>query len=460
MSKTFDAIFIGAGQSGPFLAADFANAGHKVALIERAHLGGTCVNDGCTPTKTMVASARAAHLARRGGDFGVNVPGPISVDMKAVKRRKDEVVNASVTSLSNWLGGPENLTLIEGEAKFTGTKQITVNGETLTAEKIFINTGARARIPDWAGIETIPYLTNTSIMDLDELPEHLVVVGGNYVGLEFAQMFRRFGSEVTVIEHGNRLAKKEDPDISSAIADIVANEDIEVLYDTSDISLQPSGTGFTLTLKVGGAERQLEGSHLLLAIGRVPNTDALDPEAAGIEMDKSGHIPADEHLRTNVPGIFALGDVNGRGAFTHTSYNEYEIVKDNLLSGGNRSLAGRIMTYAMYIDPPLGRAGLNETQAREQGREVLVASMPMSQVSRAKERSETQGLMKVVVDANSKRIIGASILGIEGDEVVQTLLAYMASDVPYTVLTQTMQIHPTVTELLPTLLGKLEPLSS
>jgi len=457
MSRAFDAIIIGAGQSGPFLAADLAGRGWSVALIERAHLGGTCVNDGCTPTKTLIASARAAHMARRAGDFGVRLPGEVSVDMKAVKARKDAVVGASVESLTQWLGGMETLTLIEGEARFVGRREVAVGGETLTAPKIFINTGARARIPDWPGIEQVPYLTNTSMMDIDVLPEHLIIAGANYVGLEFAQMYRRFGSRVTVFDHGKRVASREDPEISDAIRQMLEDEGIEFVFETGDVALEKNGEGVRVKLTASGEARAIEGSHLLLAVGRTPNTDALDPHVAGIEMDSHGHIPVDDHLRTNVEGIWAMGDVNGRGAFTHTSYNEFEVVADNL-SGGQRSIAGRIPVYALYTDPPLGRAGMNEAQVRNTGRPALVATMPMQKVARARERSETNGLMKVLVDAETGRILGAAVLGIEGDEVIHVLLAHMAAGTPYSVLKQTVHIHPTVSELVPTLLGGLKPL--
>jgi pyruvate/2-oxoglutarate dehydrogenase complex dihydrolipoamide dehydrogenase (E3) component len=457
MSRSFDAIVIGAGQSGPFLAADLAGRGWTVALIEREHLGGTCVNDGCTPTKTLIASARAAHIARRADDFGVLVAGEVNVDMKAVKARKDAVVGASVRSLTEWLGGMEGLTLFDGEARFVSAREVAVNGETLTAPKIFINTGARPRIPDWPGLGGVPYLTNTSIMDLDVLPGHLIIAGANYVGLEFAQMYRRFGSRVTVFDHGKRAASREDPEISDAIREMLEDEGVTFVFETGDVSVEKDGDGVRVKLTAAGAGRTIEGSHLLLAVGRTPNTDALNLDAAGLAADERGYIRVDDHLRTKVEGIWAMGDVNGRGAFTHTSYNEFEIVADNL-SGGARSIAGRIPVYALYTDPPLGRAGMNEAEVRRTGRPALVATMPMQKVARARERSETTGLMKVLVDAETQHILGAAILGIEGDEVIHVLLAHMAAGTPYTVLKQTVHIHPTVSELLPTLLGGLEPL--
>jgi len=458
MPQSFDAIVIGAGQSGPFLAARLAEAGWKTALIERTHLGGTCVNDGCTPTKTLVASARAAWIARRAADFGVMLEGGVSVDMQAVKARKDRVVGASVKSLNDWLRNMENLTVFDGEGSFVSASEVEVDGEVLAAPRIFINTGARPQVPDWPGIETVPYLTNTTMMDVDFLPEHLVIAGASYIGLEFAQMYRRFGSKVTVIDRGKLPAPREDAEISEAILDILEAEGVEFVFETRDVRVENTGEGVRLSLTAGGESRTIEGSHLLLALGRTPNTDALNLPAAGLLANAKGFIEVDDHLRTSVPGIWAMGDVNGRGAFTHTSYNEFEIVADNVLDGGERSLAGRIPAYALYIDPPLGRVGMNERQVRETRRPALVATMPMQKVARARERSETLGMMKILVDAETQRILGAAILGIEGDEVIHTILAYMAADKPYTLLQQTMHIHPTVSELVPTLLGGLKPL--
>jgi pyruvate/2-oxoglutarate dehydrogenase complex dihydrolipoamide dehydrogenase (E3) component len=429
MTESFDAIVIGAGQAGPFLAVRMAGKGIKVALVERSHLGGTCVNDGCIPTKTMVASARAAHVARRAADYGVTVGGPVTVDMKAVKARKDKIVGASVQSLTDWIGGTENLTLIWGSARFTDARTVRVGERELTAPKIFINTGGRPVVPDWPGLADIPYLTNTSMMDLDVLPEHLIVVGGSYIGLEFAQMFRRFGSRVTVIEHGPRLVGREDEDVSDAIREILAGEDIA-------------------------------GSHLLMAIGRKPNAEELDVAAAGIAQDRHGYIKVDDQLRTNVEGIWAMGDVTGHGAFTHTSYNDFEVVAANLLDDDPRRVSDRIEAYALYIDPPLGRIGMTEEQVRDSGRKALVGKMPMTRVGRAKEKGETQGFMKVLVDAESKLILGAALLCTEGDEVVHSLLDVMYAKVPYTLVRRAMHIHPTVSELLPTLMGELQPLDS
>ncbi|MGV8855454.1 MAG: FAD-containing oxidoreductase [Devosia sp.] len=458
MPDQFDAIVIGAGQSGPFLAARLAGAGKSVALIEREHIGGTCVNDGCTPTKTLVASARAAWAARRAGDFGVTVKGPINVDMKAVKARKDAVVGASVQSLTEWMDGLETLEYIEGEASFVSPTQVKVGGRTLSAPQIFINTGATASVPDWHGLSAVPYLTNTSIMDLDTLPGHLVIVGASYIGLEFAQMYARFGAKVTVIERGDRPASREDEDISAWIRKILEAEGVTFLFDTTVESVTRAGSGILLSLKTGERRASVEGSHLLVALGRTPNTAALNLAAAGVETDKRGYIVTDAHLRSSVPGIWAMGDVNGRGAFTHTSYNEFEIVADNLIDGGTRSVADRIPVYGLFIDPPLGRIGMSETEVRKSGRKALLATRPMTQVARARERGETQGMMKVLVDADTRLVLGAAILGIGGDEVVHSLLQLMAAGTPYTTMMETVHIHPTVSELLPTLLADLKPL--
>ncbi|MFN4210701.1 MAG: FAD-containing oxidoreductase [Devosia sp.] len=458
MSEKFDAIIIGAGQSGPFLAARLAGAGRKVALIEREHLGGTCVNDGCTPTKTLVASARAAWAARQAGAFGVVVKGPVTVDMKAVKARKDALVGASVKSLTEWLGGLKTLEYIKGSGSFVSPSEVRVGKRVLTAPQIFINSGAAASVPDWPGLNEVSYLTNTSMMNLDTLPGHLIIAGASYIGLEFAQMYARFGAKVTVIERGARPASREDADISAAIRSILEAEGVTFLFNTTIEAVARAGHGVLLSLKSGERRASVEGSHLLLAMGRKPNTADLNLAAAGIATDERGYIPVDDHLRTKVKGIWAMGDINGRGAFTHTSYNDFEIVADNVVDGGKRSIHGRVPVYGLFIDPPLGRIGMSETEVRKSGRKALMAIMPMSRVSRAKERGETQGLMKVLVDAESKQILGAAILGIGGDEVVQSLLQLMAAGTPYTTMMHTMHIHPTVTELLPTLLADLKPL--
>lgn len=460
MNTSFDAIVIGAGQAGPSLAVRLAAAGLKTALVEREHLGGTCVNDGCIPTKTLVASARAAHVARSAAEFGVNIGGTVSVDMKGVKARKDKVVAQSVDGLTNWLGSTPNLSLVRGSARFTGPHTLDVGGQTLEAPKIFINVGGRATLPDWPGIHDVPVLTNTSMMQLDTLPEHLLIVGGSYIGLEFAQMYRRFGSKVTVIEYGDRLIAREDPDVSKEVQAILEREGVEFLLSARDAKVNKTDDGqIHVTLTSSGATHELHGSHLLAAVGRKPNTEELGLQSAGIDTDPRGFITTDEQLRTNVEGVWALGDVNGRGAFTHTSYNDFEIVAANLFDNDPRRSSDRLPAYALFIDPPLGRVGMTETEVRATGRPALVGLMPMSRVGRARERGETQGFMKVLVDAQTERVLGAALLGIEADEVVHLLLDAMAADVSYKVIQRAVHIHPTVSELIPTLLGTLKPLS-
>ncbi|UEM24653.1 FAD-containing oxidoreductase (plasmid) [Skermanella mucosa] len=463
MAKTFDAIVIGSGQAGPFLAVRLAQAGMRTAVIEREHLGGTCVNDGCIPTKTLVASARVAHLARRAADYGVLTGGEVRVDMKAVKARKDRIVQASLDSLAAWLGGTENLTLVWGSARFTGPREIEVNGETLTAPRIFVNTGGRPAVPDWPGLSGVPYLTNTSMMGIDTLPDHLIVAGGSYIGLEFAQMYRRFGSRVTVVEYADRLIAREDPEVSDTVRDILAAEGIEIHLGVRDIAVEKRGSGVRLAATAGGRPVEVEGSHLLLAVGRVPNSDGLNLEAAGVATDKRGFIQVDDQLRASAAesgaeGIWALGDVNGRGAFTHTSYNDFEIVAANLLDGDPRRVSDRITAYALFTDPPLGRAGMTEAEVRATGRPALKGVLPMTRVGRARERGETQGFMKVLVDRETRLILGAALLCIEGDEIVHSLLDVMAAKAPYTVIQRCVHIHPTVSELIPTLLAGLKPL--
>ena len=455
---SFDAIVIGAGQAGPSLAARLAGAGRRVALIERSHLGGTCVNDGCTPTKTLVASARAAWAARRAGDYGVVVKGSVNVDMAAVRARMDAVVSASVSGLTDWLGSYETLEIIRGEASFVSANEVAVNGRQLRAPQIFINTGGRASIPDWPGLNKVPFLTNTSILRLDSLPGHLVIAGASYIGLEFAHMYARFGAKVTVVERGPRAAQREDADISQHIRQILEAEGVTFLFNTTIESVARAGTGVLVSFKTGDRRASVEGSHLMVALGRTPNTEALNLSAAGVATDARGYIVTDEHLRTNVPGIWAMGDVNGRGAFTHTSYNDFEIVANNVLDGGTRSVAGRIPVYGLFIDPPLGRVGMTEDEVRRSGRKALIGTRLMSNVARARERGETQGMMKVLVDAKDKTVLGAAVLGIGGDEVVHSLLQLMAAGTPYTTMRDTVHIHPTVSELIPTMLGALEPL--
>jgi pyruvate/2-oxoglutarate dehydrogenase complex dihydrolipoamide dehydrogenase (E3) component len=460
MTTSYDAIVIGSGQSGPFLAVRLAQAGLKTALIEREHLGGTCVNDGCIPTTPLVASARTAHVARRAADYGVVVGGPVSVDMKAVKARKDRVVTQAVEGLTKWIAGTANLTLVTGHARFSGPNAVEVNGATLDAPKIFINVGGRAVLPTWHGIADVPVLTNTSMMAVDTLPEHLIVAGGSYIGLEFAQMYRRFGSRVSVVEYGDRLIAREDREVSREVQQILEREGVEFHFSVQSAKVTPGdgGHGVRLAFNAGGSAHELAGSHLLAAVGRRPNTDDLGLDQAGIETDARGFIVVDDELRTSVPGVWAMGDANGKGAFTHTSYNDFQIVAANLLDGGRRRVSDRITAYALFTDPPLGRVGMSEAEVRARGKPALVGVMPMTRVGRAKERGETQGFMKVLVDAESERILGAALLCIEGDEIVHSLLDVMAADASYKVIERAVHIHPTVSELIPTLLGNLKPL--
>ena len=456
-TTSLDAIVIGSGQAGPFLAARLAAAGMQTALIEREHFGGTCVNDGCIPTKTLVASARAAHVARHAAEYGVRIGGEVEVDMAAVKARKDRIVGQSIDGLTQWLTGTKNLRVVWGHARFVGPHAVEVKDEVLEAPKIFINVGGRAVLPDWPGIGDLPVLTNTSMMGVDTLPEHLLVVGGSYIGLEFAQMYRRFGARVTVIEYGDRLIAREDPDVSREVQAILEREGIKfhLSVQGAKLSRANGGSRIRVALNSGGSAHEVEGSHLLAAVGRRPNTDDLGLARAGIATDARGFIQTDDQLRTNVEGVWALGDVNGRGAFTHTSYDDHEIVAANLLDNEQRRVSDRIPAYALFTDPPLGRVGMTETEARASGRRVLAGLMPMSRVGRAKERGETQGFMKVVVDADTERILGAALLCIEGDEIVHSLLDVMAAGASYKVIQRCMHIHPTVSELIPTLLGSL-----
>jgi pyruvate/2-oxoglutarate dehydrogenase complex dihydrolipoamide dehydrogenase (E3) component len=458
MDRTYDAIIIGTGQAGPSLAVRLASTGMRVAIIERKRFGGTCVNTGCIPTKTLVASARAAHVARRAGEYGVSIGGAISVDMKKVKERKDGVVRLSNQGVEKWLRNTENLTVYQGHARFEDRHRIRVGDELLEADTIFINVGGRASVPPLRGLDQMSYLTNSTMMDVDFLPEHLIVIGGSYVGLEFAQMYRRFGSEITIVEMGPRLIQREDEDISEAIRTILESEGINIRLSAECIRLEERGDKVAVHVDCSSGDKTVIGSHTLLAVGRVPNTDDLGLEHARIAVDQRGYIQVDDQLRTNVPGIYALGDCNGRGAFTHTSYNDYEIVAANVLDGDNRRVSDRITAYALYIDPPLGRAGMTETEVRKSGRKALLGKRPMERVGRAVEKGETQGFMKVLVDAETKEILGASLLGIECDEVIHSILDVMYAKAPYTVIQRAMHIHPTVTELIPTMLGELKPL--
>lgn len=460
MSNSFDAIIIGAGQAGPALAGRLTTAGRKVLLIERKLFGGTCVNTGCMPTKALVASAYAAHLARRGADFGVTIDAPIRINMKRIWQRADTVSSTARNNIESWLKGMDNCTIVQGHAKFIGPHEIVVGGETYTAPQIFINTGGRAVIPDMPGIDEIDYLTNTGILQLDTLPEHLVVIGGSYIGLEFAQMYRRFGAKVTIVEKGPRLVSREDEDVSEAIRQIIEAEGIECRLNAECISFKRHAKGAQVSVDCSSGAPAIVGSHVLLAIGRLPNTDDLDVENAGIERDERGYIKVHDDLSTSADGIWALGDCNGRGAFTHTAYNDFEIVAANLLDGEDRKVSARIPGYALYIDPPLGRVGLNETQARKSGRPLLICKRPMTRVGRAIEKDETKGFMKVIVDAETKKILGAAILGTGGDEAIHGILDMMNADVDYEKLQWAVPIHPTVSELIPTLLGDLKPVDN
>lgn len=455
--KKFDAIIIGAGQAGPSLAGRLTGAGMTVAFVERKLFGGTCVNTGCMPTKTLVASAYAAHLARRAADFGVVLKGDVSVDMRKVKSRADTVVINSRTGLEKYLHGMSGCTVFEDHARFEGPDRVRVGEELLSAPRIFINVGGRAVVPKMPGIGEVPFLTNTTMLAMDTLPEHLVIVGGSYIGLEFAQIYRRFGAEVTVIEKAPRLISREDEDISEAIRQIFLAEGIKVRTSAECITLARHERGIAVGVDCKDGEPQSIGTHVLLAVGRSPNTDDLDLDKAGVEMDPRGYIKVDEGLATNVPGIWALGDCNGRGAFTHTSYNDYEIVAANLIDGENRRVSDRIPAYALYIDPPLGRVGMTETQARASGRPLLKALRPMTKVGRAVEKDETQGFMKAIVDRETRKILGVAILGTGGDEAIHGVIDIMNAGATYDVLKWAVPIHPTVSELIPTLLGDLKP---
>jgi pyruvate/2-oxoglutarate dehydrogenase complex dihydrolipoamide dehydrogenase (E3) component len=460
MTQKFDAIIIGTGQAGPSLAARLTAAGMKTAIIERKKFGGTCVNTGCTPTKALVASARTAHIARRGADFGIQIAGRIAVDMTKVKERKDEIVRQSNEGLARWLKSMEGARVYEGHGMFDGPQAVRVRDELIEAPRIFVNVGARASIPPVPGLDSVPYLDNSKMMEVDFLPEHLVVLGGGYIALEFGQMYRRFGSKVTIIQRGSRILINEDEDVAHGIAGILESEGIEICTNTGDYRVESRGSGIAIQLTCNGKPREITGSHLLVATGRTPNTHDLGLDRTGVQADRRGFIEVDDQLRTNVAGIWALGECNGKGAFTHTAYNDFEIVAANLLDNAPRRVSDRIAAYALYVDPPLGRAGLTERQVRESGREALIATMPMTRIARAREKGETQGFMKVLVDARTERVLGAAILGVGGDEVIHSILDVMYADKPYTLIQRAVHIHPTVSELIPTMLSELKPLPS
>ncbi len=458
MTRSYDAIIIGTGQSGPALAGRMNQEGLKVAIIERHLVGGTCVNVGCIPTKTLVGSARVAALAQRAVDFGILIDGPVRADMKLVKARKDQVAGDSNRGVTQWLEGMENVDLIRGHARFVEPHSVTVNGKVVEADKIFIDVGARARIPDWPGLAAIPYLTNSSMMDVDYVPEHLIIVGGSYVGLEFAQMYRRFGSRVTVVEMQDRVIARDDDDVSAAVQEILEDEGVQFRMMAECLAARVHAEGVAVQVSCEEGPEEEIGTHLLLAVGRVPNTDDLGLEETGIETDQNGYIKVDEHLRTSEPGVWAIGDVNGRGAFTHTSYNDYEIVAANLFDHDPREVTDRIVCYGLFIDPPLGRIGMMEREVRASGRPALIGKRMMTRVSRAREFGETRGFIKILVDAETEEILGAAILGLHGDEAVHSLLDVMYAKKPYTLISRAVHIHPTVSELIPTVLQELSPL--
>jgi pyruvate/2-oxoglutarate dehydrogenase complex dihydrolipoamide dehydrogenase (E3) component len=457
--EQFDALIIGAGQAGPPLAERLTGAGQRVCLIERKLFGGTCVNTGCMPTKTLVASAYAAQLARRAAQYGVESSGAVRMDMRVVRQRAATVTLNARHGVEQWLQQMPNCTLVRGQACFESATQLRVGERVLSAPRIFINVGARAIVPDIPGISAVPYLTNSTIVELDRVPEHLIILGGSYIGLEFAQMYRRFGSAVTVVERAPVIAAREDADVSQAIREILEAEGIRFHTDTAATAVScRSGGGITVRLRSAGVDAEISGSDLLLATGRRPNTDDLGLQAAGVHCTPMGHITVDDALSTNVAGIWALGECNGRGAFTHTAYNDFEIVAANLLEGAERRVSARIPAYALYIDPPLGRVGLTQTQAQRSGRPLLVNTRPMTRVGRAVEKNETLGFMKIIADAHTRRILGAAILGMNGDEAIHGILDLMNADQPYTTLQWAVPIHPTVSELLPTLVNGLHPL--
>ena len=459
MSRSFDAIIVGAGQAGPPLAGRLTAAGMKVALIERHLFGGTCVNTGCMPTKTLVASARAAHVARRAAEYGVAIQGDIGIDIHRVIGRGQTVAGNARGNVERWLDGMQGLTVLRGHARFESAGSLRVGDELLSAPRIFLNVGGRASVPDMPGVGEIDYLTNTSILQLETLPRHLAIVGGSYIGLEFAQMFRRFGSQVTIVERESRLIPREDEDVSIAIREILEGEGIHVRTDANCIAFSPRSDGVGVRVDCTAGAPEVIADRVLLAMGRRPNTDDLALERAGVKTNERGYIEVDDELRTNVAGIWAMGDCNGRGAFTHTAYNDFEIIAANLLDGQQRRVSQRILGYALYIDPPLGRVGMTESQARKSGRPLLISKRPMSRVGRAVERGETAGFMKLIADAQTQRVLGAAILGVEGDESIHGVLDLMNADQPISTLQWAVPIHPTVSELWPTVANDLKGVS-
>ncbi len=455
MTQRFDAIIVGAGQAGPSLAGRLTAAGMSVALVERKLFGGTCVNTGCMPTKTLVASAYAAHLARRAADYGVTIEGAVGVDMAKVAARAHAVTLKARAGVESWLKGMKGATVLRGHARFEDARTLRVGDQLLTAERIFLNVGGRALVPDMPGVGQVPFLTNVGILELDVLPRHLVVIGGSYIGLEFAQMYRRFGAQVTVVEKASRLIAREDPDISAAVQAFLEAEGIAMRLNAECIGFAPHPDGALVNVDCTSGDRQVVASHVLLAVGRRPNTDELGLDRAGVVLDARGYITVDDQLRTSAPGVWAMGDCNGRGAFTHTAYNDFEIVAANLLDNDPRRVSDRLPAYALYVDPPLGRAGLGEAEARAAGHKIRVGMRPMTRVGRAVEKGETQGFMKIIVDAETDQILGAAILGTGGDEAIHGILNMMYARAPYQTLMRSVAIHPTVSELIPTMLGEM-----
>jgi pyruvate/2-oxoglutarate dehydrogenase complex dihydrolipoamide dehydrogenase (E3) component len=455
--KKFHAIIVGTGQAGPSLAVRLAQSGMNVAIIERNKFGGSCVNTGCIPTKTLIASAEIAYHAQRANDFGIEIKGSIKTNMEKVKARKDAIVNKASKGVEQWLKNTPNVTVFQGHARFVDNYKLSVNNETLSAEKIFINVGARAWLPPIEGLNQINYLTNSSILGLDKVPRHLIVVGGSYIGLEFAQVFRRFGAQVTVVEKASRLIPREDPDVCDTVLEIMQQSGIDVHLNTSCLSFSASEDHITAHVSCNG-DKSINGSHVLVAIGRKPNTDDLGLENTDIQVDERGIVLINDKLETTVPNVWALGECNGHGAFTHTAYNDYQIIIDNLLQGATRKVTDRILAYALYIDPPLGRCGLTEAEIRTKGYTALVAKRPMTQVKRAMIKGEPTGFIKILIDKDTQKILGAAILGVNADEIIHSILDVMYADKPYTLIRDAVHIHPTVSELIPTTLENLKPL--